>query len=78
MNNKTVEHLNVGESGIIGAITAPKEIKRRLMDMGFTRGIQVNVVKRAPMGDPIEVNIRGYNLCIRKEQASNLQLRDKA
>jgi ferrous iron transport protein A len=78
MNNKTVEHLNVGESGIIAAITAPKEIKRRLMDMGFTRGIQVNVVKRAPMGDPIEVSIRGYNLCIRKEQASNLQLRDEA
>jgi Fe2+ transport system protein FeoA len=76
MNNKTVEHLNIGESGIINSIQAPKEIKRRLMDMGFTKGIKVNVVKKAPMGDPIEVCIRGYNLCIRKEQASNLELRD--
>ncbi|MBK5199928.1 MAG: ferrous iron transport protein A [Spirochaetaceae bacterium] len=76
MNNKTVEQLNIGESGIINSIQAPKEIKRRLMDMGFTKGITVNVVKKAPMGDPIEVCIRGYNLCIRKEQASNLEIRN--
>ena len=76
MNNKTVEHLNIGEFGIIHSIQAPKEIKRRLMDMGFTKGIQVNVIKKAPMGDPIEVSIRGYNLCIRKEQASDLVLRE--
>lgn len=76
MNNKTVENLNIGEFGIINSIQAPKEIKRRLMDMGFTKGIKVNVIKKAPMGDPIEVSIRGYNLCIRKEQASNLEIRD--
>lgn len=76
MNNKTVDNLNIGESGVINNIQAPKEIKRRLMDMGFTRGIKVNVIKKAPMGDPIEVSIRGYNLCIRKEQASNLEIRD--
>jgi len=76
MNNKTVEHLNVGESGTISTIKAPKAIKRRLMDMGFTKGISVNVVKRAPMGDPIEVSLRGYNLCIRKEQAQDLLLKE--
>ncbi|MCK9190139.1 MAG: ferrous iron transport protein A [Sphaerochaetaceae bacterium] len=76
MNNKTVEDLNVGQSGIISAIDAPKEIKRRLMDMGFTRGIRVDVIKKAPMGDPLEVGIRGYNICIRKEQAANLMLKE--
>lgn len=77
MNNRTLESLQVGESGTISQIVAPKEIKRRLMDMGFTRGIKVSIIKRAPMGDPIEVSLRGYNLCIRKEQASNLALKDE-
>ncbi|MCH3918784.1 MAG: ferrous iron transport protein A [Spirochaetia bacterium] len=74
-NTKTLAKLDVGQSGTIGAINAPKEIKRRLMDMGFTRGIKVSVVKRAPMGDPIEVSLRGYHLCLRNEQAENLVLR---
>lgn len=76
MNNRTVESLQVGESGVISSIIAPKEIKRRLMDMGFTKGIKVSIIKRAPMGDPIEVSLRGYNVCIRKEQAADLALRD--
>jgi len=51
----TMDKLAVGQRACVGAITAPKQLKRRLMDMGFTKGVDIEVVKMAPMGDPMEV-----------------------
>ncbi|MFA6844656.1 MAG: ferrous iron transport protein A [Sphaerochaetaceae bacterium] len=75
--NKTLALLPIGNSGVVEGVNAPKALKRRLMDMGFTRGIPVKVVKVAPLGDPLEVEIRGYNLCLRKEEAKIITLRQE-
>lgn len=49
-------------------------LKRRIMDMGITKGVQVTVRKVAPLGDPVEVNVRGYELSIRKSEAENIEV----
>jgi len=71
----TMDELTVGQRGAVKAIHAPKQLKRRLMDMGFTKGVDIEVVKLAPMGDPIEVSVRGYNLCLRRAEARKIELR---
>lgn len=70
----TMDELTVGQKASVGTIQAPKQLKRRLMDMGFTKGVEIEVVKMAPMGDPMEVKIRGYNLCLRKAEARAIQI----
>jgi ferrous iron transport protein A len=67
---RTLKELKPGEKAIISKIEGEKgAIKKRLMDMGVTRGAEVLIRKVAPLGDPIEVNIRGYELTIRKSEA---------
>ena len=67
---RTLKELKPGEKAIITKIEGEKgAVKRRLMDMGVTRGAEVLIRKVAPLGDPIEVNIRGYELTIRKSEA---------
>ncbi|MCH3907460.1 MAG: ferrous iron transport protein A [Sphaerochaeta sp.] len=73
---KTVGGLTLGETGTVDTIVAPKPLKRRLMDMGFTRGVAVKMVKVAPLGDPIEVELRGYNLCLRKAEGDHISLQE--
>jgi ferrous iron transport protein A len=75
--SNTVGSLTLGETGTVDAIDAPKELKRRLMDMGFTRGVAVKMVKVAPLGDPIEVELRGYNLCLRKAEGEHISLQQE-
>ncbi|MDC7229114.1 MAG: ferrous iron transport protein A [Sphaerochaetaceae bacterium] len=75
MMQMTMDELTVGQKGAVKAINAPKQLKRRLMDMGFTKGVDIEVVKLAPMGDPIEVSVRGYNLCLRRAEARKIELR---
>ncbi|NLE14479.1 MAG: ferrous iron transport protein A [Spirochaetales bacterium] len=75
MMQMTMDELTVGQKGAVKAINAPKQLKRRLMDMGFTKGVGVEVVKLAPMGDPMEVSLRGYHLCLRKAEARAIELR---
>jgi ferrous iron transport protein B len=71
----TLEHLAPGESGIILRVGNQKgPVKRRLVDMGLTPGTSLTVRKVAPFGDPIEVNIRGYELSLRKEDAAQIAL----
>lgn len=70
----TMDELAVGQKGSVKAINAPKQLKRRLMDMGFTRGVSIEVVKMAPMGDPMEISVRGYHLCLRKAEARSIEL----
>ena len=66
---KTLDQFSIGESGIVRRVVADGRIKRRLFDMGITPGAEVYMRKIAPLGDPIEVNLRGYELTLRKSEA---------
>ena len=68
----TLRDLNPGESGTVVSIGQKGPLKRRLMDMGITPGIGIKVVKVAPLGDPVEVNIRGNELSLRKDEAQQI------
>ena len=67
---KNLSELEIGESGKILSVSGEGAIRRRLFDMGVTPGAGVSLRKRAPLGDPIEVNIRGYELTLRKAEAA--------
>ncbi|MCO5384933.1 FeoA family protein [Desulfosporosinus nitroreducens] len=70
---RTLKELKMGEKGVIIKVLGEKgAVKKRLMDMGMTSGAEVLVRKVAPLGDPIEVNIRGYELTLRKAEAQNI------
>ncbi len=58
-----------GERGVIKSVGGEGRVRRRLFDMGVTPGAEVALVKRAPLGDPVEVTIRGYQLTLRKTEA---------
>lgn len=66
---KTLDQFVVGESGIVKSVSGEGKIKRRLFDMGITPGADVKMRKKAPLGDPIEVTLRGYELTLRKAEA---------
>lgn len=65
----TLDNFSVGEIGTIKMVTGEGKIKRRLLDMGITPGAEVYLRKKAPLGDPIEITIRGYELTLRKTEA---------
>ena len=70
----TLNELKVGETAKVVRIGGEGAIKRRIMDMGITRGVEVYVRKLAPLGDPIEVNVRNYELSIRKADADMIEV----
>lgn len=69
---KTLGEMKPGERGVVIRIDGDGPIKRRLVDMGVTRGVEVLVRKVAPLGDPIEINLRGYELTFRKSEAKKI------
>ena len=71
---KTLREADCGEAITIKKIHGEGVVKRRLMDMGLTKGAQLSVRKVAPLGDPIEITIRGYELSIRKSDAACIEL----
>lgn len=71
---KTLRDVKVGETSIVVKIHGTGALKRRIMDMGITKGTEIYVRKVAPLGDPIEVTVRGYELSIRKEDADILEM----
>ena len=71
---KTLKDVAVGESATIIKIHGEGKVKRRIMDMGITKGTEVFVRKVAPLGDPIEITVRGYELSIRKADAEILEI----
>jgi ferrous iron transport protein A len=73
---KTLRDVAVGEDAVVKRLTGEGALKRRIMDMGLTKGCAVHVRKVAPLGDPIEVTVRGYELSIRKEEAANVLVED--
>ena len=71
----TLDHIKPGESGTITQVAGEGLLRRRLLDMGLTPKTRVSVRKVAPMGDPIELMLRGYVLTIRKEEAAKITVR---
>jgi len=67
---KKLDEIKVGESGLIKKVEGEGRLRRRLFDMGVTPGAMVYLRKKAPLGDPLEVTIRGYELTLRKTEAS--------
>ena len=66
---KKLSEFQIGEQGIIKSVTGLGKTRKRLFDMGVTPGATVELVKKAPLGDPLEVHIRGYMLSLRKDEA---------
>lgn len=67
---KTLDEFSVGETGVIKTVSGEGRVRRRLFDMGVTPGAEVLLRKKAPLGDPLEVTIRGYELTLRKTEAA--------
>ncbi|GHV18126.1 iron transporter FeoA [Clostridia bacterium] len=70
----TLNNVEIGKTVKITKIGSSGAVKRRIMDMGITKGIDVFIRKVAPLGDPIEITVRGYELSIRKEDAENIEV----
>ena len=74
----TLADLPVGHSGVIRSVGGEGVLRLRLLDMGLTPRTHVSVTKIAPMGDPMELRLRGYTLTLRKEDARNIELEEGA
>lgn len=74
---KTLKDMKPGDSGIIFKLHGEGPVKRRIMDMGLTRDTAITIRKVAPLGDPIELNVRGYELSIRKEDAEKIEMHER-
>ena len=71
---KTLKDLQKGERGKVVRIAAPGPLRRRLMDMGVVPGAEIKVEGTAPLGDPIEVTVKGYHLTLRREEAQFIEV----
>ena len=71
---KTLDSLLPGEAGVINRVTGTGPIKRRIVDMGLVSGTFVKVQKLAPLGDPMEVKVKNFNLSLRKAEASMIEI----
>ena len=71
---KTLKDVKVGETATVARLHGEGPVKRRIMDMGITKGVEVHVRKVAPLGDPIEVTVRGYELSLRKADAEMIEI----
>lgn len=72
----TLDKLEMGKSAIIAAVGGEGDLRLRLLDMGLIPRTRVTMEKRAPMGDPIEIRVRGYELTLREEDARNIEIRE--
>ena len=71
---KTLRYIAVGSSCKVKKLHGEGAVKRRIMDMGITKGVEITVRKVAPLGDPIEVTVRGYELSLRKADAEMIEV----
>lgn len=70
----TLKDLRRGKSATVRKLNGEGALRRRIMDMGITRGTRLTVLKVAPLGDPIEISVRGYSLSLRKEDAALIEV----
>ena len=73
---KTLEDLKVGETAVVKRLHGEGPVKRRIMDMGLTKGVAVHLRKVAPLGDPMELTVRNYELSIRKADAEMVEVEE--
>ena len=71
---KTLREVKIGETVKVVKLHGEGPVKRRIMDMGITKGVQMHVRKVAPLGDPMELNVRGYELSVRKADAEMIEV----
>lgn len=71
---KTLKDVKVGDNGVVLKLHGEGAVKRRIMDMGITKGTEIHVRKVAPLGDPMELTVRGYELSIRKADAQMIEV----
>lgn len=71
---KTLKDVKVGGTATVKKLHGEGPVKRRIMDMGITRGVRVQVRKVAPLGDPMELNVRGYELSVRRADAGMIEV----
>ncbi|MBR3349705.1 MAG: ferrous iron transport protein A [Solobacterium sp.] len=71
---KTLRDVAIGESARVIKLHGEGAVKRRIMDMGITKGVEVYVRKVAPLGDPLELTVRGYELSLRKDDAAMIEV----
>jgi len=72
---KTLKDANVGDTVTVVKLHGEGAVKRRIMDMGITKGVDLHIRKVAPLGDPMELNVRGYELSVRKADAEMIEIR---
>lgn len=70
----TLREAKVGSSVTVKKLTGTGPVKRRIMDMGITKGVEIYIRKVAPLGDPVEVTVRGYELSLRREDAEMVEV----
>ena len=73
---KTLRDVKVGQSARVVKLHGQGALKRRIMDMGITKGVEIHVRKVAPLGDPLELNLRGYELSLRKADAELIEVEE--
>lgn len=73
----TLNDLKIGSSAVITAVRGEGALRLRLLDMGLIPGTKVSVIKIAPLGDPIEISLRGYELTIRREHAKEIDVSEE-
>lgn len=71
---RTLKDVRAGETATVARLHGEGPVKRRIMDMGITRGVEISVRKVAPLGDPMELNVRGYELSLRKADAQMIEV----
>ena len=71
---KTLKNVAVGQTVTVKKLTGEGPVKRRIMDMGITKGVEIYVRKVAPLGEPVEVTVRGYELSLRKADAEMIEV----
>ena len=78
MNNiKKLLLLKPGEKGVITKVGGTGQIRRRILDMGLVKGVEIQIERIAPLGDPVEVFVRGYHLSLRKKEAADIDVEVK-
>ena len=74
---KTLKDVKVGETVTVARLHGEGPVKRRIMDMGITKGVDVYIRKTAPLGDPVEVTVRGYELSLRRADAEMVEVQER-
>lgn len=71
---RTLKDAKIGETVRVTKVGGEGAIKRRIMDMGITKGVSIKIMKVAPLGDPVEITVRGYELTLRKADCQNIEI----